>query len=93
MTPQPEDLSRAHPIMLHVRPANAGDLQTVLGLIDEASRWLPMKNTEQWSRPWPNSEARDYRIRRGLEARRTWMVEDNGSPVATFSCLPDGNHG
>jgi ribosomal protein S18 acetylase RimI-like enzyme len=77
--------------MLHVRPANAGDMQTVLGFIDEASRWLPMKNTDQWSRPWPNSEGRDYRIRRGLEARRTWMVEDNGSPIATISCRPDAN--
>ncbi len=77
--------------MLHVRPAGLADMQTILGFIDEASAWLPMKNTDQWAKPWPNRELRDHRVRRGLEAHRTWIVEDCGVPVATISCRPDAN--
>jgi GNAT superfamily N-acetyltransferase len=77
--------------MLHVRPGTTRDMRTILGFIEEASQWLPEKGTDQWSSPWPDRDGRDHRIRRGLEARRTWMVEDDGIPVATISCRPDAN--
>jgi GNAT superfamily N-acetyltransferase len=77
--------------MLHVRLGTTGDMQTILGFIEEASRWLPEKGTDQWSNPWPDRGGRDHRIRRGLESQRTWMVEDDGTPVGTISCRPDGN--
>jgi ribosomal protein S18 acetylase RimI-like enzyme len=77
--------------MLHVRPGDIADMQVIVGFIDEAARWLPGKNTDQWSKPWPDRERRDHRIRRGLEAGRTWLVEDDGIPVATVSCRNDAN--
>ncbi len=77
--------------MLHVRLGTTRDMQTILGFIEEASQWLPDKGTDQWSSPWPDRDGRDHRIRRGLESHRTWMVEDDGTPVGTISCRPDGN--
>ena len=86
-----QDLQKVTALTLHVRPAVSGDMPAILGFIDEASRWLPMKNTDQWSRPWPDRERRDHRIRRGLEAGRTWLVEADGTAAATVSCRPDAN--
>lgn len=51
-------------------------LHAILGLIDEARQWLPAKDTDQWSSPWPNREERDNRVRRGLGVKATWVVWD-----------------
>jgi GNAT superfamily N-acetyltransferase len=75
--------------MLHVRPATTSDLKLILNMIDEAAGWLRAKATDQWEKPWPSQEERDERVRRGLETGRTWVVEDNGIPVATITCEPD----
>ena len=75
--------------MLHVRPAMTSDLKLILTMIDEAAGWLRTKATDQWEKPWPSQEERDERIRHGLETARTWVVEDNGLPVATITCEPD----
>ena len=72
--------------MLHVRPATTSDLKLILNMIDEAAGWLRAKATDQWEKPWPSQEERDERVRRGLETGRTWVVEDNGIPVATITC-------
>lgn len=77
--------------MLHVRLAGIGDLPTILGFIDEAADWLALKGTNQWARPWPDQQQRDARVQRGLENGHTWLVEDDGVPVATISCRPDAN--
>jgi len=82
--------------MQQIRLAAPDDFRTILNLINEASDWLRAKNTDQWSEPWPSKSARDARVRRGLAARRTWLVEDhtagNGvTPVATITYRPDGN--
>jgi len=86
MTPQ-----KAAPIMLHVRPAVPGDLKLILYMIDEAAVWLRTKDTDQWERPWPSEKERDERVKFGLAADRTWIVEDDGIPVATITCEPDPN--
>jgi GNAT superfamily N-acetyltransferase len=77
--------------MLHARPATAADVPTIIGFIDEASGWLALKGTDQWARPWPSRRKRDERVRRGIRDHCTWMVEDDGVPVATVSCRPAGN--
>src|SRR5271169_6772585 len=77
--------------MLAVRVATTSDLETIVGLIDEAAAWLGMKGTDQWSKPWPTEAKRNGRIRRGLKAQRTWIVEDDAIPVATITCRPDAN--
>jgi GNAT superfamily N-acetyltransferase len=77
--------------MLHVRPATPADEQIIIGFIDEAAGWLTDKGTDQWAKPWPNLGERDERVRRGIRDRCTWMVEEDGVPVATISGRPIGN--
>lgn len=77
--------------MLQVRPATISDLKQILYFIDEAAAWLRTKGTNQWASPWPDREARDARVERDLRGRRTWMVEDDGIPVATITCRPHGS--
>jgi GNAT superfamily N-acetyltransferase len=77
--------------MLQVRPATISDLKQILYFIDEAAAWLQTKDIDQWSSPWPDREARDARIERDLQGGRTWMVEDDGIPIATITCRPHGN--
>jgi GNAT superfamily N-acetyltransferase len=77
--------------MFSVRLATPDDLEVILGLIDDAADWLRTMNTDQWAQPWPNRRERDARVLRGLLACRTWLVEDDGVPVATVTYRPDGN--
>ena len=85
--------------IFHIRRARLSDMDAIIGLINEAAGWLKAeKGTDQWQRPWPDQGARDQRIRRGIKAGRTWIVEDwtesAGSPrrlVATVSCGRGGN--
>jgi GNAT superfamily N-acetyltransferase len=77
--------------MLHVRPAEEGDLKLILYFIDEAADWLRAKGIDQWNSPWPSETERDARVKRGLEAGRTWIVENDGVPIATVSGRPDAN--
>jgi GNAT superfamily N-acetyltransferase len=76
---------------MHVRPAEAGDMPVIIGFIDEAAGWLAEKGTDQWAEPWPDRAQRDGRVRRGIEDRCTWMVQDGDLTVATVSCRPEGN--
>jgi GNAT superfamily N-acetyltransferase len=66
-------------------------MPVIIGLIDEAADWLASKGTDQWAKPWPNRPERDGRVERGIRDRCTWMVEDDGSPIATISGRPAGN--
>ena len=77
--------------MLHVRSAVPADMATILAFIDEAAGWLSEKGTDQWSKPWPDEEQRDGRVRRGIEDGCTWMVHDNSLTIGTISCRPAGN--
>ncbi len=85
--------------VFHIRRARLSDMGAIIGLIDEAAGWLKKeKDTDQWQRPWPNRPDRDQRIRRGIKAGRTWIVEDRAEPedsprrlVATVSCGRGGN--
>jgi len=77
--------------MLRVRLAVTSDLKFILYFIDEAADWLRAKGIDQWNSPWPNDAERDARVKRGLEGHRTWIVEDDGIPVATITCRPDAN--
>jgi GNAT superfamily N-acetyltransferase len=79
--------------MLQVRPATISDLGQILHFIDEAAKWLQTKGTDQWASPWPDRQARDARVERDLRGGRTWMVEDDGVPVATITCRPHGSPG
>lgn len=67
------------------------DLNLILDMIEEAADWLRAKGSSQWNRPWPNEKERDARVGRGLTVGRTWIVEDDGIPIATITCAPDAN--
>jgi hypothetical protein len=77
--------------MFQVRLATPDDLEVILRLIENAAEWLRTKNTDQWSRPWPNKHERDIRVLRGLDAGKTWLVEDNETPAATVTFRPEPN--
>jgi GNAT superfamily N-acetyltransferase len=77
--------------MFRIRPATTRDLELILSFIDEAADWLRAKGTDQWSRSWPDESERDARVKRDLAAGRTWIVEDDGIPMATITCRPDAN--
>ena len=85
--------------LLQVRRAQPQDMTAIIGLIDEAARWLAREvGTDQWQRPWPDRAARDQRIYRGIKSGRTWMVEDGSRPedapgrlAGTVSCGRGGN--
>ena len=77
--------------MLRIRPAGTSDLRLILCFIDEAADWLRAKGTDQWSSPWPSEEERDAQLQRDLAASRTWIVEDDGIPMATVTCRPDAD--
>jgi ribosomal protein S18 acetylase RimI-like enzyme len=76
----------------HIRPAEMYDMPSIIGLIDDAARWLRTeKHSDQWQRPWPDEPARDQRIRRGIKVARTWIVENDDGLVGTVSFGRGGN--
>jgi len=74
-----------------IRPAAVDDMETILGMIDEAAAWLATKGTDQWARPWPSRPARDTRVLRGIRGGCTWIAEDRDEPVATITYRQSGN--
>lgn len=77
--------------ILQVRCAATDDLPVILRMIDEAADWLRNKETDQWSRPWPNEQIRDERVLRGLRSSSTWVAEKHGRPVAAITYRSCGN--
>ena len=73
--------------MMHIARAEptAKNLKAILGLIEETKGWLALKDTDQWANPWPDEQARDDRVLRGLKGRKTWIVWDGDIPAATVT--------
>jgi ribosomal protein S18 acetylase RimI-like enzyme len=65
--------------------ASPADLEAILGLIEEASRWLKAQGKDQWAVPWPNREERDARVLKGLVNRKTVIVRQGDTAVATVT--------
>jgi GNAT superfamily N-acetyltransferase len=77
---------------MRIALASLEDFETILGLIDDAAAWLRTKDTDQWAAPWPNREARDARVDRGLAIGKTWIVWDEEVAAATVTLTPKVNH-
>jgi GNAT superfamily N-acetyltransferase len=77
--------------ILPIRPAAVDDMETIIGMVDEAAAWLRTKDTDQWARPWPTRPARDTRVLRGIRGGDTWIAEDHDEPVATITYREHGN--
>jgi GNAT superfamily N-acetyltransferase len=61
---------------MQIARASTRDLDTVLGLVEDARSWLWSKDTDQWDKPWPDPAARDERVLAGLKNEKTWIVWD-----------------
>ena len=73
-----------------LRPAEAADYAAVRSLLTEASWWLEReKDTDQWAKPWPDANGRKERIKKAIEAGRTWIAWDDAMPVATLTTSPN----
>lgn len=78
---------------MRIARAAATDLPIVLDLIEEASGWLQLKDTDQWQKPWPDEDGRNARVLKGLEGGCTWIVWDEEIPTATVTITPRKNTG
>jgi GNAT superfamily N-acetyltransferase len=77
---------------LILRSASERDLGVIVCLIEDAAGWLRRtKNTDQWTRPWPNRTDRDSRILKDLSRGLTWIGWDGATPAATITTDPDRN--
>ncbi|MGW2544111.1 GNAT family N-acetyltransferase [Kitasatospora sp. NPDC001574] len=63
-----------------VRVAGESDLDTIVELWGHAASWLRDRGTDQWQYP-PRAE----RIKENIAAGECWIVEDDGTPVATIT--------
>ena len=74
--------------LLLLRRATEQDEKIIIGLIDEAADWLRTKGTDQWAEPWPSEEERRRRIMRSIRKGTTWILWDDGLPIATLTAEP-----
>jgi ribosomal protein S18 acetylase RimI-like enzyme len=74
-----------HSTPLTLSRARYADKPYILDLIQEAARWLRVKDTDQWARPWPDQAGLDARISSALRQGMTWMCWDGEFPAATIT--------
>ena len=67
--------------------AGAADLPEVMALLDERTRWLHERGSEQWN-TGRNFEAR---IVDAIGRRDTWLLRDDGASIATLTMTSDGD--
>jgi GNAT superfamily N-acetyltransferase len=68
-----------------MRRATLRELSLVIGLIERTTAWLKSKGTDQWQRPWPSLKARNRRIRKDIEAGKTWIAWVGDVPAGTIT--------
>jgi len=67
-----------------------GDLEIVSALVREAASWLRIsKNTDQWTRPWPDRARHRERMLNDLLKGKIWLVWDGVTAAATITVDPD----
>ena len=67
-----------------------GDLEIVSGLVREAAGWLrTSKNTDQWTKPWPDRARHRERMLNDLVKGKTWLVWDGVTAAATITVDAD----
>jgi GNAT superfamily N-acetyltransferase len=76
-----------YPFVLY--SAAPGDLDHVIGLVREASKWLEGIGTDQWHNPWPNRAAQQDRVLDDLLKGKTWLVRDGETIAATITVDDD----
>jgi predicted N-acetyltransferase YhbS len=76
---------------LKLRAATTSDYRNVLGLIDDAAKWLSSKGTDQWAEPWPDEQGRNARVLDDLREDKTWLAMDGAKVAATIAIDPVDN--
>jgi GNAT superfamily N-acetyltransferase len=64
-------------------------LDHVIGLVQEAARWLGVSGSDQWQKPWPDRAGRRERILNDLLKGKTWLVRDGETIAATITVDDD----
>jgi GNAT superfamily N-acetyltransferase len=67
------------------------DLQVVLGLIEDARRWLATKGTDQWANPYPDADRKLARVKERIKRGETWIVWHGNVPAATATIVTKRN--
>jgi ribosomal protein S18 acetylase RimI-like enzyme len=70
--------------VFQISPANTEDLDDIVQLRENATKWLRTKQTDQWQEPWPTAKRARERMLEGLQKGTTWIVRISSEPVATF---------
>jgi GNAT superfamily N-acetyltransferase len=70
---------------------NKRDLSAVMGLIEDARKWLPTKGTDQWAMPYPDADGKLARVQEGIERDETWIVWDGKIAAATVTIKTERN--
>jgi ribosomal protein S18 acetylase RimI-like enzyme len=78
-----------YPFVLYV--AGPEDFDEVAGLVREAAGWLGGRDTDQWQKPWPDQAGHEERIRNDLRERRTRLLRDGETIVATITIDTEEN--
>lgn len=76
-----------------VRPAVPEDLEAILQLRHDASRWLATRGITQWARPWPDATGLKRHILSAIQAGETWMAERGGTICGTVTLNGDVHPG
>lgn len=71
--------------------ATPDERDVILELLDDATRWLRGKDTDQWTKPWPDEERRNKRIEQDLRERKTWLLWDDTAAAGTITIDPADN--
>ena len=67
-------------------PGAPEDLGEVSRLFRESAKWLGRnKQTDQWSRPWPDHVRHLERMQNDLREGKTWLVWDNAAAAGTIT--------
>jgi GNAT superfamily N-acetyltransferase len=72
-----------YPFVLY--PAAPGDFDHVVGLVQEAAKWLEGMGTDQWQNPWPDRAGHRERILNDLFKGKTWLVREGETIAATIT--------
>lgn len=76
---------------LTLRPATADEYDDIIALIEGAAQWLPTKGTDQWSKPWPDEQGRNARVKEDLRDGKTWVAMDDTKVAGTITIDPADN--
>jgi GNAT superfamily N-acetyltransferase len=69
---------------VNVRLARAQDVETVAGLLDDATGWVAELGHEQWPLPYPRED-----VAAAIERGEVYVAEVDGEAVGTITVLAD----